>query len=394
MGSMITLGIGKMEIDWGKNNFFIDHSALFQKEDLKLVPYYYADDVKVMKKGYSKKLKLVKKRLDLLGYSLSGIKEKFNKELGYLMKLYNRSYDFSFENFYESIINIDVQNVDMNTDEYFYEYDLGEYVRSRVLTEIELFNQPDNESDYELEEFLENLSPYITLRILSENKKNEELEVIWRPADVIENGWVIREDISKSLPEDKKIIIVTEGSTDTFIIRKTIESLYPAIVDFFEFIDMENNYPFTGTGNLGNFVKGLAKINIQNNILVILDNDTAGLATFEEIANIEKPENLHVITLPNHPDLKNFNCKGPEGYTKDDINGKAVAIEAFLDFNSITDDVYVRWSNYNRKMDQYHGYIEPKRKLIKAFEKATRTNYNTDKLKYLIDYCLDSWINR
>ena len=29
MGSMITLGIGKMEIDWGKNNIFNNHSCLF-----------------------------------------------------------------------------------------------------------------------------------------------------------------------------------------------------------------------------------------------------------------------------------------------------------------------------------------------------------------------------
>lgn len=29
MGSMITLGIGRMEIDWGKNSSYIDYSALF-----------------------------------------------------------------------------------------------------------------------------------------------------------------------------------------------------------------------------------------------------------------------------------------------------------------------------------------------------------------------------
>ncbi|MFD3050501.1 HEPN/Toprim-associated domain-containing protein, partial [Streptococcus agalactiae] len=41
---MITLGIGKMELDWGKNNVFNDHSCLFQKEDIKIVPYYYSDN--------------------------------------------------------------------------------------------------------------------------------------------------------------------------------------------------------------------------------------------------------------------------------------------------------------------------------------------------------------
>ena len=32
MGSMITLRIGKMELDWGKNNMFNNHSCLFQKK--------------------------------------------------------------------------------------------------------------------------------------------------------------------------------------------------------------------------------------------------------------------------------------------------------------------------------------------------------------------------
>ena len=47
MGSMITLGIGKMEIDWGKNNVFNNHSCLFQKEDFKkIVEIYQTDETK------------------------------------------------------------------------------------------------------------------------------------------------------------------------------------------------------------------------------------------------------------------------------------------------------------------------------------------------------------
>ena len=40
---MITLGIGRMEIDWGKNNIFTDHSALFKPSDVKDIPYNYVD---------------------------------------------------------------------------------------------------------------------------------------------------------------------------------------------------------------------------------------------------------------------------------------------------------------------------------------------------------------
>jgi hypothetical protein len=38
MGSMIHLSVGRLEVDWGKNNGFRDHSALFQQSDLAQVP--------------------------------------------------------------------------------------------------------------------------------------------------------------------------------------------------------------------------------------------------------------------------------------------------------------------------------------------------------------------
>ena len=37
MGTMICLALGKLEVDWGKNNFFSNHGALFQVGDLKPV---------------------------------------------------------------------------------------------------------------------------------------------------------------------------------------------------------------------------------------------------------------------------------------------------------------------------------------------------------------------
>jgi hypothetical protein len=33
MGSMITLRLGRLEVDWGKNSFFRNHSPLFAKID-------------------------------------------------------------------------------------------------------------------------------------------------------------------------------------------------------------------------------------------------------------------------------------------------------------------------------------------------------------------------
>ncbi|MCT7695668.1 HEPN/Toprim-associated domain-containing protein [Lactobacillus iners] len=393
MGSMITLGIGKMELDWGKNNMFHNHSCLFQKEDIKMVPYYYSDDDIEYRKGLSKNIKSVMRRLDLLGYSLHDIEEIFNEDLKRISELDNISIPISFNDYYNTIKNIDINSINMTSEEYDYNYDLGEYAQKCVISEINKLCTLSEYEYYYIREFLQNLHPYITLRILSENKKNHNLNVIWRYADVVENGWVLEEDIIPKLNTQEKILIVTEGSSDTDIIKKCIELLYSDVADFFDFIDMEKNYPFTGTGNLKNFVKGLSKINILNKILVILDNDTAGKSVYNDIKKIDLPNNLKVITLPKYKDFDNFKCKGPQGNSIENINGKAVSIECFLDHSSIDDEIYVRWTGFNDKLMQYQGNIEPKNLLIKSFHQYYKQDYDFTKLKYLIDYILESWIS-
>lgn len=393
MGSMITLGIGKMELDWGKNNMFHNHSCLFQKEDIKMVPYYYSDDDIEYRKGLSKNIKSVMRRLDLLGYSLHDIEEIFNEDLKRISELDNISIPISFNDYYNTIKNIDINSINMTSEEYDYNYDLGEYAQKCVISEINKLCTLSEYEYYYIREFLQNLHPYITLRILSENKKNHNLNVIWRYADVVENGWVLEEDIIPKLNTQEKILIVTEGSSDTDIIKKCIELLYSDVADFFDFIDMEKNYPFTGTGNLKNFVKGLSKINILNKILVILDNDTAGKSVYNDIKKIDLTNNLKVITLPKYKDFDNFKCKGPQGNSIENINGKAVSIECFLDHSSIDDEIYVRWTGFNDKLMQYQGNIEPKNLLIKSFHQYYKQDYDFTKLKYLIDYILESWIS-
>ena len=394
MGSMITLGIGKMEIDWGKNNIFNNHSCLFQKEDLKIIPYYYANNEVEYKKGFSKNIKSIKRRLNLLGYNLNQIEDIFNEELEYVNQLYETSLPIKFNDYYNVLKNININNIDMTSEEYEYEYDLGEYVRKCVMREIQELVKISDDDVYTISEFLENLSPYVTLRILSENKNNLDLDLIWGVSDVVENGWILEKDIIPQLTTKEKILIVTEGSSDTDIIQKCINLLYDDISDFFEFIDMEQNYPFTGTGNLKNFIKGLSKISILNNILVILDNDTSGLSVYNDIKEIILPKNLKVITLPNHVDFDNFKCKGPQGDSLENINGKAVSIECFLDHNLIDEDIYVRWTGFNDKLTQYQGNIEPKNSLLKSFHQHYNQKYDFSKLKYLIDYILESWISR
>lgn len=83
---LITLGIGRMEIDWGKKNFVRDHYVLFKPTDYKEELTNYknddrCDDLTLIEEnqyGYSRKLSTIKKRLDLLGYDINSIERIFN----------------------------------------------------------------------------------------------------------------------------------------------------------------------------------------------------------------------------------------------------------------------------------------------------------------------------
>lgn len=213
--------------------------------------------------------------------------------------------------------------------------------------------------------------------------------------DIVENGWAKIDEIVKPLSLTKKILIVTEGSSDSFIIKKTIEILYPDISDFFRFIDMQENYPFTGTGNLYNFCSGLMKIGVENKILVIFDNDTAGNEKFDKLMALPQMRNLLITKLPDSPLFDYTNTVGPQGFSFENINGTAVAIECFLDFASCNMEPIVRWTNYIDKMQKYQGALINKDDYVRAFKKANLLNgeYNTTKLVMLINYLLEQWCN-
>lgn len=406
MGSLISLGVGEMEIDWGKNNIFRNHSALFKIEDVTKIPYYYVNDsgkiVMELKDGYSRKLSSVKQRLNLLGYTLKKARKMYEQALSECYD-FNLRPNLSFDNFSRLLKEIDINQI--CTPGFAAEfgpngYDFGEFARRCIFPEKEFYFRilaladGDEEQAFgDLETFFENIDPYIVLRLLAENPTCANLNVYWSFNDIVEDGWVKREDIIKPLANSEKILIVTEGSSDAYIIKKTLDSLYPDISDFFKFIDMERNYPFTGVGNLYNFCCGLMKIGVLNNIIVIFDNDVAGNEKYKKLMEMPQMENLLITKLPQSSLFDSMKAIGPQGTSIHNINGVAVSIECFLDFASYGKPPIIRWISYNEKTQQYQGALQNKDQYVRAFKTANLLSgtYNTEKLKILIDYLLDQW---
>jgi hypothetical protein len=82
---------------------------------------------------------------------------------------------------------------------------------------------------------------------------------------------------------------------------------------------------------------------------------------------------------------------GPSGESLEDVNGKAVSIECFLDLRSGDHQPpAVRWTSFSRDIGHYQGELVNKEVYIRSFfELAGRDNaYDLAKLNYLWKYLL------
>jgi hypothetical protein len=71
------------------------------------------------------------------------------------------------------------------------------------------------------------------------------------------------------------------------------------------------------------------------------------------------------------------------------VNGRAVSIEMFLDFNyKRKGDVSVRWLTYDSTMGAYQGAIDEKDQLVRKFKSARLgiDHYDTSKLEALAKF--------
>jgi hypothetical protein len=186
-------------------------------------------------------------------------------------------------------------------------------------------------------------------------------------------------------------LLVTEGSSDAAILRKAFALLRPHIADFFDFVDMEEGYPFSGTGNVYRFIQGLISIRVLNSVIVIYDNDAEGCANYDRTLELNVPSNMAVLKLPDRAEFAHFPTKGPEGDGEADINGRAAAIECFLD---LPPEASIRWSNYNAKVGVYQGELIEKERYAREFlrQRSRVEEYDYSKLEALLDHIVSTAI--
>jgi len=172
----------------------------------------------------------------------------------------------------------------------------------------------------------------------------------------------------------EKVLVLTEGRTDTRILTRSLQVLYPHLAEFYSFLDHETFHFGGGTGSLTNLVKGLAGIGIGNRVIALFDNDTAGELQADEVRKLKLPENFRILTLPTLKLGRRYPTLGPNGALATNINGRACSIELYLGTAALTQEdgslVPVQWKGFDAKLKRYQGELIDKASVQQRFLRA------------------------
>ncbi len=416
MGTEITLDVENVTLTYSKNHRGMDHGSLFLESDR--VPVrgdqldydYYEDqdaDPTAAEKLFTRLLKNVVPRLELLGFNLNRVR---------------REYELVAENWREERQAIfDDEDTKRPPDlmdfaefcAFATEYPLSDLDDSFILgaggDEAEKIrgrfaktpvDRIPRHSAYDVHAYSERsyfgglvniMHPYSVLRILAEKKANENAPVVWQYGPLVQAGWATEKEFRSGARRTETFLIATEGSSDVHVLKHALALLRPEIADFFRFIDVSESHPFSGTGNLVRFAEGLAKIDVHNQVLFLFDNDAEGLHAQQRLSRLTLPSNMRGAMLPEIEMFRAFLAQDPEGLRNADINRRAAAIECYLDLN-VGDhaEAKILWTNYKKELEVYQGALEYKEFYAKEFLKQTTEtiangSYDSSRMKIVLD---------
>jgi hypothetical protein len=308
MGSSAEISIGKYEyISFSSNllplllifNTWDRRTENFIEEEVEYTTYKYVTTVK-----------LAKQCLDISGYKVTRAKQLFKSikadidfsfELEYGEKKVEALKKFTFENWFSSVKYFAQK---LSSEGYpWYDEDKAWFKRI----------DKKNVSDYMVAKSLsynsllhwglpeENIDEWIIFRIVLEAFDDDE-PIILDYTALVDGGYcdAIQEE-NDFITE--KIIILTEGSTDSEFISRSIKILYPHLNKFFYFIDFGVMKISGGVGFLSHYIKAFAGAKINNNIIGLFDNDSAALDELRNLRGIYLPDNIRVMNF-----TRNFDC--------------------------------------------------------------------------------------
>ncbi|WP_200934191.1 HEPN/Toprim-associated domain-containing protein [Massilia sp. Leaf139] len=418
------LKVGTVALDWSRNGRGYDHGVLFQGGDrTRLRPDqisyndYEGNDTKIDQraKALVRSLRSTVPRLELLGYTVDTVRRQYDDCADEWFKWKMEQ----FEWLTKQIIRDNAPSLLPRRPLQFFEF-IEFLTRHPILALDNTFVPPRVDDEEQLSRrfqldpafdripssddrlahseasyfsaLVRILHPYAVLRMLALVESNLAADIIWNYGPMIENGWADESDFEPGARREHTFLIATEGSSDVHILNHALSLLTPEVHDFFRFIDVSQRHPFSGTGSLVKFAEGLVKIDLQNKLLVLFDNDAEGWGAFGEVQRYKLPPNMRAMVLPELDEFREFPALGPQGIMDGDINRRAAAIECYLDLRlKGKPDARVIWTNYKKEREVYQGSLEYKDTYTQEFLGQTQQtllkgNYDATKLHVVLNH--------
>lgn len=260
-------------------------------------------------RGLRQTARVLKQRLEIYGSSLNKVKSDYKSAKTYIKVQYPFGHpirNLTFDEFIEQI-NAIVYDTQVNS-----QIEDG-YLRE-TLNEIDLMlpGMP--------------LSSYLYCCLLA----IEDDDVVeYDLSEVINAGYVLVEEFQQ-IPIEK-IIVLTEGKTDTEFISGALKLLYPHLINYYHFIDFNDDLkPEASASALSRLVISFCAAKIKHPIIAIFDNDTTGCLEHDRIPKGSLPSNIRILKLPDIALAKRYPTLGPTGLKAFNINGLACGIELIL----------------------------------------------------------------
>ncbi|RCR69406.1 HEPN/Toprim-associated domain-containing protein [Larkinella punicea] len=385
MSKYIDLSIGKILIGSFKINFDLDLLSLFDRSDI--VQHYSTLEEEGLVEEYSHRaivnphltvfyfkssLSIIKDRLEIMGYTSEVAKEGFNKSIEYLVS--NREYEISKEDFIDTSDQYPISFfTQLTVEKWLDKFKYIAFDRDKYDT----INTNHNSNEDLLESYIASRQWFgypgndilIFLRLVIDFfDPNDQLiynftEYLY---DQVDDEYEFIHELEAIASSPKSCIIITEGSSDTWIIQRSLKLLYPDLSRYYKFLKFDESNFSGGAGAIVNLIKAFIGVGINERIIALFDNDTAAEDSLRGIGSINIPENIIISKYPDIKIAKNYPTMGPSGIVNMDINGLAGSIEIYLGNNILQDEngnlTPIMWKGYNSTLKKYQGELIDKNK--------------------------------
>jgi hypothetical protein len=180
----------------------------------------------------------------------------------------------------------------------------------------------------------------------------------------------------------QKLLVLTEGRSDSALLVRALKLLYPHLADYISFMDFGMAKSEGGVAALDRAVRSFAAAGVSNKIIALFDYDAAGVSNYKALHALNLPKNIKPLLLSNLPLADCYPTIGPQGDVDVNVNGRACSIEMYLGKQVLSkeDGTYlpVIWTSLEGRTREYQGEIENKPGIQKQFAKIMDKTENGD----------------